>query len=267
MSPITFVSRYYYYSHLLTTRSPLVDAQVGTTTSVHQPSVDALVVVGRRLRQGRVTEVGTTVLATIVVVAIETTFVLVRWIARWEKKTGYYLWRFIKLWWYTSTIRIQKKERESRHTIAIHGTRYIAADKESRWLIDSPHYKCIFYVAQYPVRWAARALYICNSAVRLSVTHPWQMFVHDVLACTQSVDNICHTLKVLWEKEYFLNSNQFCSAPAWSRALWLFYFSQLFCVWDKVQHKHCIINYYTQLSITMYICLICHSKLFLPSAA
>ena len=62
---------------ILTTRSPPVDAQVATTTSVHQPSVDALVIIRRRLRQGRVTPVLTTVLATIVGVAVEATIVFV----------------------------------------------------------------------------------------------------------------------------------------------------------------------------------------------
>ena len=31
-----------------------------------------------------------------------------------------------------------------------------------------------------------------------------------LLACTQSVDNLFHTLMVLWENEYFLTSNLLC---------------------------------------------------------
>ena len=32
-----------------------------------------------------------------------------------------------------------------------------------------------------------------------------------LLACTQSVDNLFHTLMVLWKNEYFLTSNLLCS--------------------------------------------------------
>ena len=31
-----------------------------------------------------------------------------------------------------------------------------------------------------------------------------------LLACTQSVENLFHTLMVLWENEYFLTSNLLC---------------------------------------------------------
>ena len=31
-----------------------------------------------------------------------------------------------------------------------------------------------------------------------------------LLACTQSVDNLFHTLMALWENEYFLTSNLLC---------------------------------------------------------
>ena len=36
------------------------------------------------------------------------------------------------------------------------------------------------------------------------------LFQLTLLACTQSVDNLFHTLMVLWENEYFLTSNLLC---------------------------------------------------------
>ena len=48
----------------------------------------------------------------------------------------------------------------------------------------------------------------------LSVTHPYEIVVYSVFAhistCIQSVDQLFHTLMVLWDNEYFLTFNLLC---------------------------------------------------------
>ena len=83
--------------------------------------------------------------------------------------------------------------------IATQGAPQMAVDKEANSLsrVYSYYSKfnlCLFYVKP------ALARYL--SILFLNIL--------TLLACTQSVDNLFHTLMVLWENEYFLTSNLLC---------------------------------------------------------
>ena len=62
-----------------------------------------------------------------------------------------------------------------------------------------------------------------------------------LLACTQSVDTLFHTLMVLWENEYFLTSNLLC-----------FFTSVKLCLLVIVNCLNFGTKYYNQYFITIY---------------
>ena len=76
----------YYLFIRLTTASGQSDALVDGTTAVNNSPVDTSVVVGERLHQRRVVEVGSTVRAAIIVVAVPAAIEPMCW-----KKTQYFL--------------------------------------------------------------------------------------------------------------------------------------------------------------------------------
>ena len=83
--------------------------------------------------------------------------------------------------------------------IAIQGTPQMAVDKEAICLsrVYSYYFKCnlpLFYVQPALTRYLS--ILFLNTLT--------------LVACTQSVDNLFHTLMVLWENEYFLTSNLLC---------------------------------------------------------
>ena len=83
---------------------------------------------------------------------------------------------------------------------------------------------CVFHLARLPSKEHFRGHqtskpldYQESTYTVLSVTYHYKRFVNSVLdiltllACTKSLDNLFHTLMVLWENEYLPTSNLLCS--------------------------------------------------------
>ena len=83
--------------------------------------------------------------------------------------------------------------------IATQGAPQMAVDKEANSLSRVYSYYSKFNLRLFYV-WPALARYL--SILFLNIL--------TLLACTQSVDNLFHTLMVRWENEYFLTSNLLC---------------------------------------------------------
>ena len=83
--------------------------------------------------------------------------------------------------------------------IATQGAPQMAVDKEANSLSR---------VYSYYSKFNLRLFYVYPALARyLSILF---LNILTLLACTQSVDNLFHTLMVLWENGYFLTSNLLC---------------------------------------------------------